>query len=212
MLQIRPFTFNPFQENTYLLWNEALECIIIDPGCYEPEEKQELFAFIKDNQLKPVRCLLTHSHIDHVLGLKFIEEAYDLLPELHKAEHEQLKTVPVYGAQWGILCETPPLPKAELKAGQQILFGKEKIDIIHTPGHSTGSVCFILHAQKDVIGGDVLFHQSIGRTDLPGGDHATLLRSIREQLFTLDDEYTVYPGHGPSTTIGYEKIHNPFLK
>jgi hydroxyacylglutathione hydrolase len=212
MLKIRPFTFNPFQENMYLIWNEALETLIIDPGCYDPEEKEELFAFIKDNDLKPKRCLLTHAHIDHVMGLSFIEEAYGLRPELHHSEYDLLRSAPVYGQNWGIMCEAPPLPTGELKAGEQIKLGEDIIDIIHTPGHSPGSLCFIMHAQKDIIGGDVLFHQSIGRTDLPGGNHETLIKSIREKLFTLDDDYTVYPGHGPSTSIGYEKVHNPFLK
>lgn len=211
MIKIDFFTFNPFQENTYVLSDETKQCVIIDPGCYDPVEKKKLADFIKNENLQPVKLINTHCHIDHVLGNKFIAEKYKLPLEIHPNEILLLKAVNTYAPQYGILYEASPEPTASLIEGEMIKFGNSQLKIIFTPGHSPGSVCFYHEKEKLVIGGDVLFQMSIGRTDLPGGDYNTLIKSIREKLFVLQDEVRVYPGHGPMTTIGYEKKHNPFL-
>ena len=210
-MQIQCFTFNPFQENTYILFDETKECVIIDPGCYDAEEKQELFDFIKVHELKPVHLLNTHCHIDHVLGNHFVFTAYQLLPEIHPAEEAVLAATKDYGPQFGIYMEASPPPLLILREGNTITFGNCTLEMIHAPGHSPGSICFHHTESHTLIGGDVLFQMSIGRTDLPGGNMTSLLRSIREKLFTLDPETIVFPGHGPETSIKFEKLNNPFL-
>jgi hydroxyacylglutathione hydrolase len=145
------------------------------------------------------------------LGNTFISKKYNLQLEIHKEDLEVLHSLPQVSHLYGLNAETSIEPSVFLNEGDQIKFGTTILDIVFTPGHSPGSICFICHADKFVIGGDVLFHGSIGRTDLPGGDHETLLTSIREKLFTLDDDYAVYSGHGQETNIGFEKKHNPFL-
>lgn len=211
MAQPTAFCFNPFQENTYLIASGS-ECVIIDPGCFEHYEKQELADFILENSLKPVRLLNTHCHIDHVLGNNFVCQKWNLKPELHKEDLSILQALPNYGHMFGVGgIEESPMPEKFLDEKDTIEFGNVKLDILFVPGHAPGHIVFVNHAEKYIIGGDCLFKESIGRTDLPGGDHQTLLNSIREKLFTLPDDYTVYPGHGPETTIGFEKKYNPFV-
>jgi len=211
MIQIFSFAFNPFRENTYLLYDETNECIIIDPGCYTPIEQAEFSTFIENRNLKPVKVINTHCHIDHILGNKYIFERYNLLPQMHKIEKEVMLAAEKFAPAFGIRLEKPPEPKDFIDENDLITFGKSSLQILFTPGHSPGSLCFYNSGQKFVIGGDVLFYGSIGRTDLPGGDFDTLISSIREKLFPLGDDVTVYPGHGPETTIGFEKANNPFL-
>lgn len=212
MIEIQAFTFNPFQENTFVLYDETKECIIIDPGCYSQAEKKALSDFIETKGLKPVKLLNTHCHIDHILGNKYVSEKYGLLPEFNEKDLEILQATTVYGPSMGIKVEQSPLPVNFLDEGDVIEFGNSKLDVIFTPGHCPGEICFYSTSQKIVIGGDVLFYGSIGRTDLPGGDYATLIHSIKTKLLPLGDDYTVYPGHGPETTIGLEKRQNPFLR
>jgi len=211
MLQIKKFTFNPFQENTYLIYDENGDTIVIDPGCYTPFEKQTLADFIEQNKLKPTRLINTHCHIDHVLGNPFVSNKYNLLPEFHEAELPLLLAVADYGMMWGIQSDIQPKPDFFLQGGEKIFIGNDELEIIFTPGHSPAELSFINHQSKFVIAGDVLFRESIGRTDLPGGNLEILLHSIRTELFKLPADYTVYSGHGPETTIGHEKAHNPFL-
>ncbi len=211
-MEIQHFTFNPFQENTYLLINEKKECIIIDPGCYFEEERKQLQNYIEKEGLKVTRLLNTHCHIDHVLGNKLVVTTYGVGLEIHPLEKLLLDRSPEIGKMYNIPFDPSPEPVRFLEEGEKITFGDDELEVLLTPGHSPGSVCFYSSAGKFVIGGDVLFFQSIGRTDLPGGSHQTLLNSIREKLFVLPDDVTVYPGHGQSTTIGYEKQHNPFLQ
>ncbi len=211
MIQIAFFTFNPFQENTYVLYDETNECIIIDPGCYTPLEQAELSTFIENNNLKPVRLILTHCHIDHILGCRYITERYNLISETNKIEIPIFENAERAAAIFGIRLEKPPAPGKFIDEKDVIKFGESSLQILFTPGHSPGSLCFYNKEQKFVIGGDVLFHGSIGRTDLPGGNFDTLISSIHEKLFPLGDGVTVYPGHGPETTIGFEKANNPFL-
>lgn len=211
MIQIQHFVFNPFQENTYILSDESKECVIIDPGCSNESEKKELIEFIQEEELKPVRLLNTHCHIDHIFGNAFVAKKYNLGLEIHREDLEVLHSLPQVSHLYGFNAEESIEPKNFLNEGDKITFGNSTLDVIFTPGHSPGSVCFINKEGRFVIGGDVLFFRSIGRTDLPGGDHATLLKSIREKVFMLDNDFVVFPGHGQQTEIGFEKENNPFL-
>lgn len=211
MTQIECFTCNPYQENTYLLYDDSAECAIIDPGMYTGDEQNQVLKFIAENKLKPVLLLNTHCHIDHVLGNKFIYDTYGLLPQFHKGEEIVLNTIVSYAPQMGIRYEVSPLPEVYLPESGVISFGETELELIFSPGHSPAHLCFYNKADRFLIGGDVLFYQSIGRTDLPGGDHDLLLKNIREKLFILPDDCRVFPGHGPATTIGFEKQFNPFL-
>lgn len=210
-MQIKKFTFNPFAENTYVVWDDSSECVIIDPGCYESSEEQELAAFIKENKLQPVALLNTHCHIDHVLGNAFVAAQYELKPQIHPAENTLLEAVNNYAPVYGIQYKKSPDADLSLADNGEFKFGNTVFKMILAPGHSPGSICFYNEKHKALIGGDVLFLESIGRTDLPGGHHETLLQSIRERIFTLPDDVVVYPGHMDNTSIGHEKKHNPFF-
>ena len=211
MLTIRPFTFNPFEENTYVLSDSTSECIIVDPGCYTLEEKRELEQYIAKNGLKPVRILLTHAHIDHILGNNFVTGKFNVPIQMSAIEIGLLQAAGTYGQMWGIEMEPSPDPTLFVEEGIDISFGKTFLKSIFTPGHSPGSFSFLHEESKSLLSGDVLFMQSIGRTDLPGGNYETLIRSIKEKIFTMDDDVVVYPGHGPATTVGEERLSNPFL-
>ncbi|WP_200976806.1 MBL fold metallo-hydrolase [Echinicola sp. 20G] len=211
MLQVKSFTFNPFQENTYILYDHTKKAIIIDPGCYEKGEKETLTSFIKSEGLQPVRLLNTHCHIDHVLGNYFINQTYGLPLEIHPQDEQVLNAVPTYASNYGFPLFSSCPVGSFINEGDEIKFGETTLEVIWVPGHAPGHVVFYHAESKTCIGGDTLFQGSIGRTDLPGGDHQTLLSAIKEKLFTLPDDVKVYPGHGPATLIGHEKIHNPFV-
>ncbi|HQW82949.1 MAG TPA: MBL fold metallo-hydrolase [Ferruginibacter sp.] len=211
MLKIKSFVFSPIQENTYLLFNELNDCIIIDPGCYFAYEQDELNSFITQSKLKPVMLLNTHCHLDHVFGNKSIAEKYGLTLQLHKNEKPMLDYAPATGLMYDMPFDNYAGEFIFLKQGDIIKLGPDELSVIEAPGHSPGHICFYCAKQNFIISGDVLFNRSIGRTDLPGGNHKTLLKNIREKLFVLPDETIVYSGHGPTTTIGDEKLHNPFL-
>lgn len=211
MINIQQFTFNPYQENTYVLFDETSECVIIDPGMYEGSEQNELVRFIKDNGLKPVLLLNTHCHIDHVLGNKFVFDQWGLKPQFHKGELPLLHRVVSYAPQMGFQYEVSPEPEIFLGETGTVAFGNSQLELIFAPGHSPAHLCFYAKAENFLIGGDVLFFRSIGRTDLPGGNHQQLIDSIKNRVFALPNDCEVHPGHGPSTTIGYEKLNNPFL-
>ena len=211
MFAVKGFTFSPVQENTWVLYNEKGHAIMIDPGCYFDEEKEVLQSFIIQNKLLPQMLLNTHCHLDHVFGNKWIHETYGLLLHIHEKEKQVLDFAPASGLMWNLPFDNYNAAIKYIAAGEEILLDEDKLQVLFAPGHSPGHVCFYCKAQGFVIGGDVLFRQSIGRTDLPGGDHATLINSIKNQLFVLPDETIVYCGHGEPTTIGYEKKHNPYL-
>ncbi|MEP7252681.1 MAG: MBL fold metallo-hydrolase [Ginsengibacter sp.] len=211
MLQIEVLTFNPVQENTYLIFNEKNECIVIDPGCYYDNEKETLAVAIEGKNLTPKLLLNTHCHLDHVFGNKFIAEKYKLILHLHKADEQMLKMAPASGLMFNLPFDNYNGEFFFLSEGDVITLGDDQLEVIHAPGHSPGSICFYSKAQNFLVGGDVLFYNSIGRTDLPGGSHEQLLKSIKEKVFALPDEVKVYSGHGRETTIGYEKRTNPFL-
>lgn len=212
MLQVHAFTFSPVQENTYLLISDRGDCAIVDPGCYFPEERQILREFVEKEGLRPVLLLNTHCHLDHVFGNRFVHETWGLSLHLHRDEKPVLDFAPVSGRQWQLPFDSYEGPLVYLEAGQKVNIGEEELEIRLAPGHSPGHLVFYYPAGGFLIGGDVLFRGSVGRTDLPGGDFATLERSIRSQLYTLPDETVVYPGHGEPTTIGQEKASNPFVR
>lgn len=211
MIHIQCFVFNPFQENTYILFDETKECVIIDPGCNNDSEKKKLVDFIEEKNLKPVKLLNTHCHIDHVFGNSFAAKKYKIGLETHKEDLVVLQSLLQVSHLYGLNAEESVDPAKFLNEGDIVTFGKSFLEILFTPGHSPGSICFISRENKLIISGDVLFYGSIGRTDLPGGHHETLLNSIRTKLFVLDDDLLVFPGHGEQTSIGFEKKHNPFL-
>ena len=211
MLTVVPFTFNPVQENTYILYNGLKECCIIDPGCYFPEEKAKLEAFISENGLKPVLLLNTHCHLDHVFGNKFVHDTWGLDLHLHPLEKPLLDFAPQSGQMWQLPFDNYSGPLVYLEPGKNIRLGEDELEVRFTPGHSPGSVSFYCATDHFLISGDVLFRGSVGRTDLPGGDFNTLELSIRTQLYPLPDVTRVYSGHGLATTIGFEKANNPYV-
>jgi hydroxyacylglutathione hydrolase len=212
-MKIKSFAFNPFQENTFIVYDETKECIIIDPGCYTEKERAELRRFITSEGLKPVKLINTHCHIDHVLGNKFASELWSLELYMHKEDLPLLQNAGNIGKMYGFeKYEGSPYPKHFLTQDDTLTFGESSFKILFTPGHAPGHICLYSKENNLVIAGDVLFQGSIGRTDLPGGDHSTLINSIITQLFPLPNETQVFCGHGPATNLGYEKENNPFLQ
>jgi glyoxylase-like metal-dependent hydrolase (beta-lactamase superfamily II) len=211
MLHLKEMTFNPFQENTYIVYNDQKEAIIFDPGCSNQHEREELISFIKSNKLIPKRLINTHCHIDHVLGNRFVAHQYDLKLEAHQNEKSVLGSCKVVSQMYGIPYEESPMIHSFISEGDSIALGDDVFEVFLCPGHSPGSLCFYNKDAAMLIGGDVLFMGSIGRTDLPGGDYNTLISSIKNKLFKLPDNTSVHSGHGPATNIGKEKRSNPFL-
>jgi len=211
-MDIAIFTFNPFAENTYILYDETKECAVFDPGCSNADEQQQLVDFIIANDLKPVKLVNTHCHIDHVLGNRFISDKYNLPLVSHRGEKVVLDMQPQISAMYQIAYDPSPDITQFLDEGDVLSFGNSMLKVFFTPGHSPASISFYHEESEILIAGDVLFQGSIGRTDLPGGDFDTLAKSIREKLYVLPDGVVVYPGHGPSTKIGVEKATNPFVK
>ncbi|MEP7163976.1 MAG: MBL fold metallo-hydrolase [Ferruginibacter sp.] len=211
MLKIKSFEFSPIQENTYILYNEFNDCVIIDPGCYFDDEKDELVQFIDKMGLTPRMLLNTHCHLDHVFGNKFLAGKFGLTLHIHENEKPVLAFAPASGLMYNMPFDNYTGDIVFLNENEIIKLGDDELKILLTPGHSPGSLSFYCEKEKFVVSGDALFFRSIGRTDLPLGDHETLLKSIRESLFTLPEETKVYSGHGPVTTIGEEKKENPFF-
>ena len=211
-MHIKSFVFNPFMENTYLVSDESKNTMIIDPGCYTKEEEQELATYIESNGLKPVLLLNTHCHIDHVLGNSFVQKKYGLELQAHPKEVAQLASVKIYAPNYGFHQYQDSEISKYLEEGDEVNLGDYRFKVIFVPGHAPGHIA--LHCEKENVcfSGDVLFRQSIGRTDLPGGDFDTLIESIQTKLFPLADDLKIYSGHGESTTIAYEKNTNPFLR
>lgn len=210
MLQIKHFEFNPFQENTYVLYDETRACVIIDPGCSNKQEEDQLKKFIADNNLSVTQLINTHCHIDHVLGNAFVKRTFGVKLFIHKIEEPLLRAVKTYAPNYGFFGYQEAEPDGFISEDDVLQVGNETLKILFVPGHSPGHVAFHHEQSQSLIGGDVLFYNSIGRTDLPGGDYDTLINSIHQKIFTLPDEVTVYCGHGPVTKIGYEKRTNPF--
>lgn len=210
-MNIKKFKFNPVEVNAIVLWDETLECVIIDPACFYPEEEQQLKLFIETNHLKPVRLLNTHGHFDHLMGNAFVEKTWGIKSEIHQADNHLVEQAVRLSAMFGIPMPKPPLPGSFFEDGDILSFGNSTLKVIFVPGHCPGGVAFYSEKDKLLIGGDILFYGSVGRTDLPGGNHEQLITGIKEKLMVLDPDVKVYCGHGPETTIGAEKRSNPFL-
>ncbi len=209
-MQLHCFTFNAFQENSYIVWDDSGECAVIDPGCYDAAEKQELSAFIADNKLTVKLLLNTNCHIDHVLVNDFVKEKFVAPFLIHPHDEPVLRSVKAYAPTYGYTQYREALPDGWLTEGRPVSFGLTQLDVLFLPGHSPGHVGFYHAAGETLLAGDVLFRGSIGRTDLPGGGFDTLIQSIHQNLFVLPDTVMVYPGHGPATHLGDEKVSNPF--
>jgi len=212
MLNIQLFTFNAFEENTYLLINEKRECWIIDPGMYGKQEESLLINYIVENNLTPKAIINTHAHIDHIFGVNALQERFTIPFGIHIKELEVLKYAAGSASLFGFSFEQVPRPDFYIKEGELLSVGEDMLQVYFTPGHSVGSISFYYPKGGWVISGDVLFSGSVGRTDLPGGNFDTLKDSIRNQLLTLPGETIVYPGHGPATTVQNESLNNPFLQ
>lgn len=212
MINIKIFTFNPLQENTFLIWDETNESVVIDAGMLFEQEKQQIKYFIEENHLTLTRVLNTHLHLDHQFGNKFLFNTYGKMPEAGAEDEFLLSDAHRTAAMWGLPYSEPTQSIGRyISDNQEIKFGNTTLNTLHTPGHSPGSYSFYCAEAEMVFVGDVLFKQSIGRTDLPGGDYGTLIRSIQERLLVLPDRTVVYCGHGVPTTIGEERRENPFL-
>ncbi len=211
MVHIEKFVVNQLQENSYVVFDETKECVLIDPGFLYQEEKDEIVAYIENNQLKPVRIINTHCHFDHIMGVEFIREKYNIPFSAHPEDAIWIERAIEQGHMFGV--EVKPVQPIDsfLNENDKIKFGNTVFEIMHIPGHAPGHVVFYNKENNFLIAGDVLFYGSIGRTDLPMGNHEALVSNIKSKLFVLPDETTVYSGHGPETSIGFEKRTNPFL-
>ncbi len=212
MITLKTWVCNPFQENTFLAYDETGEALLIDAGNNSPAENERITSFISQNKLKPILLVSTHGHVDHVLGNRFLKTHYNLPYAAHAEDVGLIEGAASHALLFGFHAEDPPLPDRYLEDGEKIAFGHSSFIVIHLPGHSGGGIGLYSPEQSFVIVGDTLFEQSIGRTDLPGGDHEQLLESIHNRLLTLPDDTVVYPGHGPATTIGAERRNNPYLQ
>lgn len=212
MLHIKSFAFNPFSENTYVVFNDRQNAFLVDPGNFSDTETQSLEKFIAENKLKIRNILLTHAHIDHVLGLQWAFDKYKVPVLMHELDIEVLERNPMSARQFGFFFKPFEGEIKYLNENDTVSLDEDELKVLHIPGHSPGSVGFYSKSQNFAVCGDVLFEGSIGRTDLYKGDHAQLLDSIRTKLFTMDDETKIYNGHGNPTTVGFEKQYNPFLK
>ena len=211
MLKIKIFQFNAFQVNTILLFDETKECVIIDAACYHESEQNKLIQFIESESLKPVRLINTHCHIDHILGCNYISNYFQLSMEIHEAGKPFLENATEHALTFGFNIEPIDAPLKFIDEESEIKFGSSILKVLYTPGHADGSICFVNEDNKLVVVGDVLFKESIGRTDLPTGDFDLLKESIQQKLFSLPDDFKAIPGHGPETTIGHERQYNPFV-
>lgn len=212
MLKVLSFTFNPFRENTYLIVNETQETIVVDPGMYDDAELTEFYTYIENHQLKPVKILNTHAHIDHIFSVETLKQKYNIPFGLHEAELPVLANARTASAMYGIEFTTTPEVDFYLKEDDIIPFGNSLLMPMLTPGHSPGSISFYAPKESFVISGDVLFQNSIGRTDLPGGNYDQLIESIQKKMFRLPADTMVYPGHGPVTQINVEKEYGFLAK
>lgn len=212
MIAVKTFIFNEFQVNTYVLSDDSKECIIVDPGCNNNRQQSELSGYISAHALHPVLLVNTHGHIDHIAGNRFVRSAFKIPLAMHRQDSFLLGRAQHFADLFAFNTEESPGPDRLLEEGDEIRFGNSVLSVFHIPGHSPGSIVLYSKESKLMISGDVLFNGSIGRSDLPGGNHKTLVKGITEKLMILPRDTVVYPGHGPSTTIGLEYDTNPFLQ
>lgn len=211
MITIAKLVFNPFQENTYVISEPGGDCIIIDAGNYSAREDSALLNFIKEKGLKPVMALNTHGHVDHMLGVGYVKDTFGVPFALHGDDNFLIESCVDHGAIYGFNVNGIPAVDKDLKGVEEIELGDVKLKIINTPGHTPGHICLFDSESKSLFCGDTLFRESIGRTDLPGGDYSWIMKSILEQIVPLGEDVKIYPGHGPESTIGHEVLYNPFI-
>ncbi len=212
MITIKKFVFNPFSENTYVVFDNEKNAVIIDPGMYFNEEEKAVDSFIKDNELNLIAIWHTHSHLDHMFGTAYVSAKYNLSPMIFEKDLDTYQNFERVCAMYGVpIKHTPPEKIQFINIKYDLVLGNSKFKVLYVPGHAPGHIVFYHSSSNVLINGDCLFRESIGRTDLPGGNHNQLITSIKSQLFTLPDETIVYCGHGPETTIGHEKSNNPFI-
>lgn len=211
MIKIEKFVVNPLGENSFVVSDETGECIFIDPGYFYEEEHEEIRDYIKSNNLAPVKITNTHCHFDHIMGVEFVRNEYKIQFQAHPEDEFWVAKAIDQGKMFGFEMQPVSPIDSYLNENDTIEFGNTKLKVIHVPGHSPGHVVFYSGNDKILIAGDVLFYGSIGRTDLPGGNHSDLISNIKNKLFALPDDTKVYCGHGPETTLGFEKTSNPFL-
>ena len=211
-MNVVKFVFNPIQENTYIVWDDTKECIVIDAGNMSAREDKVLADFIEEQGLKPVLAVNTHCHFDHILGVEFVRSTYGAKFAASTADEAIMLGAREHCAMFGLeVGELPTTVDIDLAATSELHFGNTTLRVIPTPGHTPGCVSLLDEASKSLFTGDTLFRESIGRTDLPGGDYPTIMRSILKQILPLGDEVTIYPGHGDKSTIGHESLYNPFV-
>lgn len=211
-MNIKKFTFNPVSVNAFVVWDETLDCVIIDAACFYPEEQQQLQSFIENNHLHPVKLLNTHGHFDHLMGNGFVNQVWGLKCEIHQEDNYLIEQAKSQSLMFGIPMPQPPMASKFLTDGEVVCFGNSSLEVIFVPGHSPGGIAFYSEKEQFLIAGDILFYGSVGRTDLPGGNHEQLISGILNRLMTLPEAVRVYCGHGPETTIGNEKKSNPYLR
>jgi hydroxyacylglutathione hydrolase len=211
MITVKTFVFNAFQENTYLLYDHTRRCKVFDPGMNNENEQLEFNEYIRSNGLELEAIVNTHCHVDHVLGCQYLKKKYNIPFFIHKMELNMLRDASSYGDFFGLQVEDPPAPDQYYSEGDIVQIGEGVLSVVHIPGHSIGSIAFYSPEDNFIITGDVLFKGSIGRTDLSGGDYNVLIESIRSKIFILPEQTLVFPGHGPSTTVGDEIKTNPFF-
>lgn len=211
-MKLHRFTFNPFQENTYIVWCEdTLDCAIIDPGTYDSNDHAQMKSFIQKWNLNPIYLLGTHAHIDHIFGNWWVKQEYNIPYYLHQEDLVMIQRSDTMAALWNLNYTQSPLPDFHLNHLDTISLGNAKLEVRFVPGHAPGHVIFVCHEDKFAIVGDTIFQESIGRTDLPGGNHELLIQKIQEEIFTLPENFQLFPGHGVETTVFHEKQHNPFF-
>ena len=211
MIKIGVLPFNPFQENTIVVSDETGECIIVDAGNYNAQENAALSKYISDNGLKPGMAVNTHGHVDHMLGVNHVKETYHIPFAIHGKDKFLIESAPTHGAIYGFQVDKVPTVDIDLEGQKELKFGNTTFRIIETPGHTPGHIALYNPENKLLLTGDTLFRESIGRTDLPGGDYSWIMRSILDKLIPLGDEVRFYPGHGMGSTIGHETLYNPFV-
>lgn len=211
ILNVKSLVFNPFAENTYVVWDGAGECLIVDPGCYAPGEKRQLTEWIRAEGLRPAMVVCTHGHVDHILGVEHLKQVFGIPFALHAADGFLVDSAATHGAIYGF--EVGDIPRVDIDLSEQpcVSVGAGSLRIIHTPGHTPGHVCLYDDSSKLLLTGDTLFRESIGRTDLPGGDYGWIMRSILDKIMPLGGDVAFYPGHGPASTLGHEALYNPFI-
>lgn len=211
-MNIARFVFNPIQENTYVVWDATGECAVIDAGNLSAREDNALVNFITEHKLRPVLALNTHGHFDHIAGVEFLRTTYDIPFAMSGKDAFLLGAAASSARMYGVeVREAPAKIDRDLDSLTETGFGDTRFEIIATPGHTPGHVSLYEPQSKTLFTGDTLFRESIGRTDLPGGDYSWIMRSIIEKILPLGDETKVYPGHGDQTTIGHESLYNPFI-